>query len=153
MRASRSLSHFITWYSKYDAVLRSINDEQLFKLIEIAEPAIRLRRDVILEKPGRRTELKAIEKALHTLDKLKIRHCVLRAPSKEDTVKAKFDEIRYAASGKCSICGDLLLGGDAASPEEARKRLDFLLEGHLEKRHRMNEEYSKGALHQMLHRK
>ncbi len=60
------------WQSAYKAVQRESDSCALFKLVEIAEAAIRMRREFLLPRPNHGIERRAIEEALKNLGRLKV---------------------------------------------------------------------------------
>jgi hypothetical protein len=76
--AVSSHARFPAWQSAYEAVLRATDTNSLFKLVEIAEPAILIRRDRVNGKLQHKTEQRAIRTALGVLagiKKEKLRFC------------------------------------------------------------------------------
>jgi hypothetical protein len=62
---------FPAWQSAYEAVLCASDTDSLFKLVEIAEPAILVRRDRVNGKLRYKTEQRAIRTALGVLASIK----------------------------------------------------------------------------------
>jgi hypothetical protein len=63
----RSPLRFPAWERAYAATLRATDTNALFKLVEIAETAIRVRRDRLTGSIAHQAEQRAIEEALRTL--------------------------------------------------------------------------------------
>jgi hypothetical protein len=61
------------WQSAYKAVQRESDSCALFKLVEIAEAAIRTRREALLARSNHGVERRAIEDALKSLGRLKVK--------------------------------------------------------------------------------
>lgn len=59
------------WQTEYEAALRETDRETLFKRIEVAEPAILARRDVLEQGPDGSAERREITLALARLESLK----------------------------------------------------------------------------------
>jgi uncharacterized protein YbaR (Trm112 family) len=69
---------FPAWQDAFEAALQTTDTNALFKLVEVAEAAILVRRDVLSEKHAAKVEERAIDEALHTL--LLIKRHKLRFP-------------------------------------------------------------------------
>jgi hypothetical protein len=67
------------WQSAYEAALQATDTNTLFKLVEIAEAAVLVRRDLLAGSSRHRTERCALEEALRTLTQIK--ETQLRFPS------------------------------------------------------------------------
>jgi hypothetical protein len=79
LAASPSPVRFPAWQGAYEATLHAADTNALFKLVEIAEAAILVRRDLLAGSSGHRTEQRALEEALRTL--WQIKETQLRFPS------------------------------------------------------------------------
>lgn len=60
------------WKSAYDNILRETDTSKVFKLMEIAEPAMLTRLDALAGGPNHHVERQALEDALYSLKFLKI---------------------------------------------------------------------------------
>jgi hypothetical protein len=62
---------FLAWQPAYEAVLQSADTRMLFRLVEVAEAAIMVRRDLLNGDSNHRSECDAIEEALRILRVIK----------------------------------------------------------------------------------
>jgi hypothetical protein len=69
--APPSLLRFPEWQGAYEATLEATDKDALFKLVEIAESAILVRRDAVRGRLKHRREQQAIEDALRVLTVIK----------------------------------------------------------------------------------
>jgi hypothetical protein len=59
------------WRAAYQCVLSEMDKSALFKRVEVAEAAIRTRRDILSHNPDQQAELQAMEGALDNLKLIK----------------------------------------------------------------------------------
>jgi hypothetical protein len=69
--ALRAASPFVQWREEYAAVLQETDHNMLFMRVEIAEAALRSRREALMRSSDGLTERREIEKALDRLRTMK----------------------------------------------------------------------------------
>jgi hypothetical protein len=66
-RDGRVPRRFTAWQDAYDEILRATDKSELFKLVEVAESAILVRRDLLSRSSNHAGERRAIEEALRVV--------------------------------------------------------------------------------------